>query len=305
VLSPGSSMKSNLRCCRKLSTVLADLTYKVDQEVELVQCCTHTDRPMSLGRHGTLAGYTPQSQQTPAHMQFGNNGNRITGEQRCMSRMLQEELGGGGGANLAPYVATHNTSGTISCKWTEASHRSSKIRKVWTLPGFPFTFKQKGPRDLRWQAPLQASTSKMLREEVTEADIADIISKWSGIPVTKLVASERSKLLGLSDELHKRVIGQDEAVEAVADAIQRWATPPPPPPHPCQLWFVWIATDEKLARRWSKVSLAWVGLWMMVTRGSCGYSLSLTPPPTPSCSHQIWIGRRCLASFSEFRAKLF
>jgi len=67
----------------------------------------------------------------------------------------------------------------------------------------------------------------MLREEVTETDIADIISKWSGIPVTKLVASERSKLLGLSDELHKRVIGQDEAVEAVADAIQRW-----PPAHP-------------------------------------------------------------------------
>ena len=62
----------------------------------------------------------------------------------------------------------------------------------------------------------------MLREEVTESDIADIISKWTGIPVTKLVASERSKLLGLADELHKRVIGQDEAVEAVADAIQRW-----------------------------------------------------------------------------------
>lgn len=58
---------------------------------------------------------------------------------------------------------------------------------------------------------------------MTETDIADIISKWSGIPVTKLVASERSKLLGLTDELHKRVIGQDEAVEAVADAIQRQA----------------------------------------------------------------------------------
>lgn len=68
---------------------------------------------------------------------------------------------------------------------------------------------------------VQANTAKMLREEVTESDIADIISKWSGIPVSKLVASERSKLLGLSDELHRRVIGQDEAVEAVADAIQR------------------------------------------------------------------------------------
>ena len=62
----------------------------------------------------------------------------------------------------------------------------------------------------------------MLREEVTEADIADIIARWTGIPVSKLVASERQKLLGLADELHKRVIGQDEAVEAVADAVQRW-----------------------------------------------------------------------------------
>ena len=73
---------------------------------------------------------------------------------------------------------------------------------------------------------LQASSSKMLREEVTESDIADIISKWTGIPVTKLVASERSKLLRLADELHRRVIGQDEAVEAVADAIQRWILSP-------------------------------------------------------------------------------
>mmetsp|Transcript_29892 Transcript_29892/g.66115 ORF Transcript_29892/g.66115 Transcript_29892/m.66115 type:complete len:1085 (+) Transcript_29892:60-3314(+) len=62
---------------------------------------------------------------------------------------------------------------------------------------------------------------KLLKEEVTEADIAEIISKWTGIPVAKLVASERDKLLHLSDELHKRVIGQDEAVEVVADAIQR------------------------------------------------------------------------------------
>ncbi|KAK9861322.1 hypothetical protein WJX84_009348 [Apatococcus fuscideae] len=67
----------------------------------------------------------------------------------------------------------------------------------------------------------QAGGSKMLREEVTESDISDIISKWTGIPVSKLAASERDKLLHLEDELHQRVIGQDEAVVAVADAIQR------------------------------------------------------------------------------------
>ncbi|GLI64087.1 hypothetical protein VaNZ11_007259 [Volvox africanus] len=66
-----------------------------------------------------------------------------------------------------------------------------------------------------------SNVSKLLKEEVTEQDIAEIISKWTGIPVAKLVESEREKLLHLAGELHKRVIGQDDAVEAVADAIQR------------------------------------------------------------------------------------
>jgi ATP-dependent Clp protease ATP-binding subunit ClpB len=67
----------------------------------------------------------------------------------------------------------------------------------------------------------QTTGHSMLREEVTEADIAEIIAKWTGIPVIKLVQSEMEKLLHLEDELHQRVIGQDEAVTAVADAIQR------------------------------------------------------------------------------------
>jgi len=67
----------------------------------------------------------------------------------------------------------------------------------------------------------QTTGQTLLREEVTESDIAEIISKWTGIPISKLVESEMQKLLHLEDELHKRVIGQDEAVTAVADAIQR------------------------------------------------------------------------------------
>ncbi|MBD2039821.1 ATP-dependent chaperone ClpB [Microcoleus sp. FACHB-672] len=67
----------------------------------------------------------------------------------------------------------------------------------------------------------QTSGRTLLREEVTESDIAEIISKWTGIPISKLVESEMQKLLHLEDELHRRVIGQDEAVTAVADAIQR------------------------------------------------------------------------------------
>jgi ATP-dependent Clp protease ATP-binding subunit ClpB len=70
-------------------------------------------------------------------------------------------------------------------------------------------------------ATTQTSGKTLLREEVTESDIAEIISKWTGIPVSKLVASEMQKLLNLEDELHHRVVGQDEAVTAVADAIQR------------------------------------------------------------------------------------
>ena len=61
----------------------------------------------------------------------------------------------------------------------------------------------------------------LLKEEVTENEISEIVSKWTGIPVTKLVEGEREKLLKLEDELHKRVIGQDEAVTAVANAVIR------------------------------------------------------------------------------------
>ncbi|HYX14515.1 MAG TPA: ATP-dependent chaperone ClpB [Nostoc sp.] len=70
-------------------------------------------------------------------------------------------------------------------------------------------------------ANAQRSGKSLLREEVTEADIAEIISKWTGIPISKLVESEKEKLLHLEDELHRRVVGQEEAVTAVADAIQR------------------------------------------------------------------------------------
>lgn len=61
----------------------------------------------------------------------------------------------------------------------------------------------------------------MVREEVTSDDIAEVVSRWTGIPVTRMMQSEREKLLHLEDELHKRVVGQDEAINAVADAVRR------------------------------------------------------------------------------------
>jgi ATP-dependent Clp protease ATP-binding subunit ClpB len=68
---------------------------------------------------------------------------------------------------------------------------------------------------------LQSQGGTMLREEVTEADIAEIVAKWTGIPVNRLLESERQKLLQLETQLHQRVIGQSEAVEAVSAAIRR------------------------------------------------------------------------------------
>ena len=61
----------------------------------------------------------------------------------------------------------------------------------------------------------------MIREEVTADDIAEVVSRWTGIPVTRMMQSEREKLLHLEEELHKRVIGQDEAIQAVSDAVRR------------------------------------------------------------------------------------
>lgn len=63
--------------------------------------------------------------------------------------------------------------------------------------------------------------NKLLKEEISGSDIADVVSKWTGIPVTKLVESEMQKLLNMEDILHKRLVGQDEAVDTVSDAIRR------------------------------------------------------------------------------------
>ena len=74
---------------------------------------------------------------------------------------------------------------------------------------------------LKAELESKTSDSRMLKEEVTSEDIAGVVARWTGIPVNKLVASERDKLLNLEDELHKRVAGQSEAIEALSDAIRR------------------------------------------------------------------------------------
>ena len=74
---------------------------------------------------------------------------------------------------------------------------------------------------LQQQLHDQQGGRAMIKEEVDAADIADVVSRWTGIPVNKMLQSEREKLLHLEDELHQRVIGQDEAIAAVADAVRR------------------------------------------------------------------------------------
>jgi len=75
--------------------------------------------------------------------------------------------------------------------------------------------------DLQNQLASSHNESKMLKEEVTAEDVAEVVAKWTGIPVTRMLESERQKLLRLEDELRKRVVGQEDAIEAVADAVRR------------------------------------------------------------------------------------
>jgi ATP-dependent Clp protease ATP-binding subunit ClpB len=70
-------------------------------------------------------------------------------------------------------------------------------------------------------AEMQQDGSQMIKEEVDSEDIAEVVAVWTGIPVARMLQSEREKLLNLEDELHKRVVGQDEAIEAISDAVRR------------------------------------------------------------------------------------
>ena len=74
---------------------------------------------------------------------------------------------------------------------------------------------------LQTELHMRQGSRAMIKEEVDAEDIADVVSRWTGIPVNKMLQSERDKLLNLEEELHKRVVGQEEAIEAVADAVRR------------------------------------------------------------------------------------
>ena len=103
----------------------------------------------------------------------------------------------------------------------DQAERAGDYGKVAELRYGKIKEAQDKSEELRKQLGETQSYNRMLKEEVTSEDIAGVVSRWTGIPVTKMIQSEREKLLQMEEELHKRVAGQHEAIEAVSDAIRR------------------------------------------------------------------------------------
>lgn len=103
----------------------------------------------------------------------------------------------------------------------ERAEREGEYGKVAEIRYGKLKDLEKEIADIQKELKEQQGGSAMIKEEVTAEDVADVVSRWTGIPVNKMLQSEREKLLNLEDELHKRVIGQDEAIQAVSDAVRR------------------------------------------------------------------------------------
>ncbi|MDC8000315.1 ATP-dependent chaperone ClpB [Aequorivita todarodis] len=103
----------------------------------------------------------------------------------------------------------------------ERAEREGDFGKVAELRYGKIKEAQEELNKLEAQLAEKQDGTSMIKEEVTREDIAEVVAKWTGIPVTKMLQSDREKLLNLEDHLHKRVVGQYEAIEAVSDAIRR------------------------------------------------------------------------------------
>jgi ATP-dependent Clp protease ATP-binding subunit ClpB len=103
----------------------------------------------------------------------------------------------------------------------ERAEREAEYGKVAELRYGKIIEAQKKVDELQIELLENQTEKSLIKEEVTQEDIADVVAKWTGIPVTKMLQSEREKLLNLEDELHKRVVGQEEAIEAISDAVRR------------------------------------------------------------------------------------
>ena len=103
----------------------------------------------------------------------------------------------------------------------EKAEREYDLNKAAELRYWKLQELEKQVREAEERMDQQRQEKHLVKEEVTEDEIAEIVAKWTGIPVTRIVESEREKLLKLDEILHRRVVGQDEAFQAVADAVIR------------------------------------------------------------------------------------
>ncbi|MBR4119299.1 MAG: ATP-dependent chaperone ClpB [Bacteroidales bacterium] len=103
----------------------------------------------------------------------------------------------------------------------ERAEREGDYGKVAEIRYAKIVGKEKEIADIQEHLKTLQGDNAMIKEEVTADDIAEVVSRWTGIPVTKMLQSEREKLLNLEEELHKRVVGQHEAIVAVSDAVRR------------------------------------------------------------------------------------
>ncbi len=103
----------------------------------------------------------------------------------------------------------------------ERAERNGDYGKVAEIRYGKIKEAQENLVSLQEELSLQQDAGTLIKEEVTSEDIAEVVAKWTGIPVTKMLQSEREKLLKLEEVLHKRVVGQEEAIQAVSDAIRR------------------------------------------------------------------------------------
>ncbi|MCP9612002.1 ATP-dependent chaperone ClpB [Coprobacter tertius] len=103
----------------------------------------------------------------------------------------------------------------------DRAEREGDYGKVAEIRYAKITQKENEIKEIQEQLRKQQGGAAMIKEEVDAEDIADVVSRWTGIPVSKMMQSEKEKLLHLEEELHKRVVGQEEAIQAVADAVRR------------------------------------------------------------------------------------
>lgn len=103
----------------------------------------------------------------------------------------------------------------------DRAEREGDYEKVAEIRYAKITSKEQEIKDVQEKLKTLQGGAAMIKEEVDAEDIADVVSRWTGIPVSKMMQSEKEKLLHLEEELHKRVVGQEEAIQAVSDAVRR------------------------------------------------------------------------------------